>query len=303
VPDLTALQPAFAARIEGIDAARASDTDVAFIRNALIERCVLVLPGQILDEEQQLNFASRFGPLDGYANMSPGYSRGHRTDLLEVSNLDEKGRMVDANDTRRVLDMGNKFWHTDSSFKAVPAHLSMLYGMVVTSVGGETQFADMRAAWDSLSDEYKVLVEGLVAEHNAYTARLALGYGNAQGNAELKEQRVAHDVVRTLPESGRKTLYLSAHADRILGMPVPVGRMLLLELTELATLPGNVFTHTWRAGDLVIWDNRCTMHRVRRYRADAEPRQLRRATTLAPEFTARDAANIEVPDWKIEAAA
>ena len=234
--------------------------------------------------------------------MSAEYARGMRTDLLQVSNLDEAGQPVSADDRRRVLDMGNKFWHTDSSFKSVPAHLSMLYGISVTREGGETQFADMRAAWDSLPDQWKELVEGLVTEHSAFTARRALGFEDFQSDHPEIHKRVTHDLVRILPETGRRTLYLSAHADRIVGMPLPVGRMLLTELTELATQPDNVYTHRWQEGDLVIWDNRCTMHRMRRYRANAEQRRLRRATTLAPEFEARQGDIAPLPDWKLEAA-
>jgi alpha-ketoglutarate-dependent 2,4-dichlorophenoxyacetate dioxygenase len=303
MPTLTPLSPAFAARIEGIDAARASEADVAFIREAMKTHCVVVLPGQAIDGDEQADFAARFGELDSYEKMSGDYARGMRKDLLNVSNLGEDGKPVGSEDRRRLLDMGNRFWHTDASFKHVPAHLSMLYGITVTRDGGETQFADMRVAWDSLDDDRKELVEGLAAEHSSTTARRFLGFNDFREDNPAVTNRVTHDLVRVLPETGRKTLYLSSHADHIVGMPVPNGRLLLSELTEHATRPENVFTHVWSAGDLVIWDNRCTMHRSCRYRADRETRQLRRASTVAPEFAARDPAGIEVPAWKIEAAA
>jgi alpha-ketoglutarate-dependent 2,4-dichlorophenoxyacetate dioxygenase len=303
MPRLIPLEPAFAARIEGIDAAEAVDADIDFVRSALLDHCVLVLPGQVVDGDQQADFAARFGVLDSYRAMSGDYARGMRNDLLQVSNLDENDRPVAIDDRRRQLDMGNRFWHTDASFKEVPAHLSMLYGITVTREGGETQFADMRAAWDTLDVDRKELVEGLVAEHSSTTARRALGFEDFDPGNPAITNRFAHDLMRTLPETGRKTLYLSAHADFIVGMPVPAGRLLLAELTEHATKPGNVFTHRWTQGDLVIWDNRCTMHRSCRYRADRELRQLRRASTIAPEFAACDATQVRVPDWKIEAAA
>jgi len=303
MPSLKSLEPAFAARIEGIDAACASDADIAFVREALIEHCVIVLPDQVIDGDQQADFAARFGTLDAYEKMSGDYARGMRKDLLNVSNLGDDGKPVGPGERRRELDMGNRFWHTDASFKTVPAHLSMLYGITVTGKGGETQFADMRAAWDMLDAERKELVEGLVAEHSSTTARRWLGFNDFDESNPAVANSVTHDLVRVLPETGRKTLYLSAHADHIVGMPIPGGRLLLSELTEHATQPGNVFTHTWSAGDLVIWDNRCTMHRSCPYRADRETRQLRRASTIAPEFAARDAAGVQVPDWKIEAAA
>lgn len=303
MPSLTLLTPTFAARIEGIDAATASDGDVAFIREALLDHCVLVLPGQSLDADQQADFAARFGTLDAYEKMSGDYARGMRKDLLQVSNLGEDGRPVASGDRRRQLDMGNRFWHTDASFKPVPAHLSMLYGIVVAREGGETQFADMRAAWDSLAPDRKELVEGLAAEHSSTTARRWLGFTDFDSGNPAITARVTHDLVRVLPETGRKTLYLSAHADHIAGMPVPAGRLLLAELTEHATQAQNVYTHVWSEGDLVIWDNRCTMHRSRPYRAGRETRHFLRASTLAPEFAARSASGITVPAWKIEAAA
>jgi alpha-ketoglutarate-dependent 2,4-dichlorophenoxyacetate dioxygenase len=300
---LTPLSPEFAARIDGIQAASASQADIAFVRAALIDHCVLVLPGQQLADDEQARFAASFGELDSYSQMSGDYARGMRKDLLQVSNLGDDGRPVGFDDRRRLLDMGNRFWHTDASFKPVPAHLSMLYGIEVTRQGGETQFADMRAAWDNLEADRRDLVEGLSAEHSATTARRALGFDDFREDNPAVTSRVTHDLVRMLPETGRKTLYLSAHADHIVGMPVPAGRLLLAELTEHATRPGNVFTHRWQTRDLVIWDNRCTMHRACRYRADRETRQLRRASTIAPEFAANSAADVRVPAWKIEAAA
>lgn len=300
---LNPLEPGFAAWIDGVDAACASGADIDFIKAALVDHCVLVLPGQAIDGDEQAEFAARFGTLDAYEKMSSDYARGMRKDLLNVSNLGDDGKPVGPGDRRRELDMGNRFWHTDASFKPVPAHLSMLYGIKVTHAGGETQFADMRAAWDTLDPDRKELVEGLVAEHSSTTAQRWLGFDQFDESNPAITDRVTHDLVRVLPETGRKTLYLSAHADHIVGMPVPGGRLLLAELTEHATRPENVFTHTWQAGDLVIWDNRCTMHRSRPYRADRETRQLRRASTLAPEFAACDARGLEVPDWKIEAAA
>jgi len=303
MPKLTTLTPSFAARIEGIDAASASDTDIAFIREALINHSVLLLPGQEFDGDQHADFAARFGELDAYEKMSGDYARGMRKDLLNVSNLGDDGKPVGPDDRRRLLDMGNRFWHTDASFKHVPAHLSMLYGITVTREGGETQFADMRAAWDSLDEDRKELVDGLAAEHSSTTARRFLGFNDFREDNPAVTDRVTHDLVRTLPETGRKTLYLSSHADHIVGMSVPAGRLLLSELTEHATRPENVFTHKWQAGDLVIWDNRCTMHRSCRYRADRETRQLRRASTIAPEFASRDSAGVTVPEWKIAAAA
>ena len=300
---VTPLMPGFAAEIAGVDAARASDADVAAVKAAMVEYGVVVLPDQHVTEEEQVAWGARFGPLDSNP-FAASYNRGMRDDLLGVANAGADGKPYEATDRRRLLDMGNKFWHTDSSYKEVTAHLSMLYGIRVSSEGGETQFADMRAAYDALSPDMRALVEGLVAEHDGVHARVMLGFDD--WNADQRNnlgRKYAHDLVRTLPESGRKSLYLSAHASQIVGLPTPVGRMLLHELTELATTQGNVYSHKWRTNDLVIWDNRCTMHRLRRYKASAEARVLRRVTTLDPAFPARDPAAVTVPAWVLDRAA
>ncbi|MBM3594716.1 MAG: TauD/TfdA family dioxygenase, partial [Alphaproteobacteria bacterium] len=203
MPSLTLLTPAFAARVEGIDAASASEGDVAFIRKAQLDRCALVLSGQTLDADQQADFAARFGPLNAYEKTSGDYARGMRKDLLQVSNLGEDGRPIASGDRRRQLDIGNRFWHTDASFKPVPWHLSMLYGIVVAREGGETQFADMRVAWDSLDPDRKELVEGLAAEHSSTTAHHWLGSEDFDSGNPAVTDRVTHNLVRVLPETGR----------------------------------------------------------------------------------------------------
>jgi alpha-ketoglutarate-dependent 2,4-dichlorophenoxyacetate dioxygenase len=301
---LTPLKAGFAAEIVGIDAARASESDIAAVKSALLDHAVVVLRDQHLSEEEQAGFGARFGPLDTNPLAAKRYNKGMREDLLGVSNADKDFKPFEATDARRLLDMGNKFWHTDSSYKEVTAHLSMLYGIRVTEDGGQTQFADMKTAYDTLAPDMKRLVEGLVAEHSGVHARVQLGF-NDWSEEQLANlgRTVGHDLVRTLPESGRRSLYLSSHAAQIAGLPTPVGRMLLHELTEHATTPDKVYSHTWRTNDLVIWDNRCTMHRMRRYKASAEARVLRRVTTLDPTFPARDPATVSVPDWLLNEAA
>ncbi|MFC3175425.1 TauD/TfdA dioxygenase family protein [Novosphingobium bradum] len=299
---LTVLKPGFAAEIAGIDARTASDAQIAAIRQASLAYPVLVLPGQELTEDEQARFGERFGLLDVNSLLTGSYNGGLRADLLRVSNADDDAAgPAGPTERRRLLDIGNKFWHTDSSYKPVSAHLSMLYAQQVTRTGGETEFADMRAAHDGLSDGWKALIAGLVAAHSATHARMMLGFDDWSA-AQLAQAGVAHDLVRTIPETGRTSLYLSAHASHIVGMPVPIGRMLLHELTELATRPDHVHAHRWRRHDLVIWDNRCTMHRMRRYDSAHEVRALRRVTTLDPAFPARDPATITVPAEVIDAA-
>lgn len=301
--EITPLAPAFAASIAGVQAAGASDADVAAIRSAMTEYAVVVLPDQHMTEEEQVAFGSKFGPLDTNPLAAKGYNAGLREDLLNVTNVDDGHEPVAPTDRRRLLDLGNKLWHTDSSFKATTAHLSMLYGIKVAHHGGETQFADLRAGYEALSPDWKALIDSLVAAHSPIHSRVMMGFNDWHPDNLEQHVLIAHDLVRTLPESGRRTLYLSAHASHIVGMPVPVGRMLLHELTELATTQNNVYTHTWRENDFVIWDNRCTMHRLRRYKASAEARVLRRVTTLDPTFPPRDPATVTVPDWVVNEAA
>ena len=179
-----------------------------------------------------------------------------------------------------MYQSGNQLWHTDSSFKPTPAMASLLSGREVPPVGGETEFADLRAAYDALPDDTKAAIGGLVAEHSIAHSRAQIGFTDLQfGERELLPP-VPQRVVRTHPGSGRRTLYLAAHASHILDMPVPEGRLLLRDLTEHATQPQFVYRHVWRVGDLVIWDNRATMHRGRPFDDAKERRELRRVTTL-----------------------
>jgi alpha-ketoglutarate-dependent 2,4-dichlorophenoxyacetate dioxygenase len=301
--DVSSLSPGFAVRVEGLDAADPADADIAALKAVLAQHPVVVLPRQTLSPDAQVAFAQHFGPLDSNAGAQRSYNTGLRTDLLSVSNADNDAP-AEVMDRRRMLDLGNKLWHSDSSFKAVPAHLSMLYALKVPETGGDTQFADLRAGYDALTPEMMHLVEGLVAEHSMMHSRMMLGFNDFHPDQAADiAARVAHDIVRTLPETGRRTLYLSAHASHIVGLPIPIGRMLLHELTEIATAPDRVYSHRWTTGDLVIWDNRCTLHRLRRYRASDEVRTLRRVTTLAPEFPARDADTVVVADWVLQQAA
>jgi alpha-ketoglutarate-dependent 2,4-dichlorophenoxyacetate dioxygenase len=287
----------------GVQAAQASEEELAAIKAAQVEHPVVVLRDQSLSEDEQVAFGARFGPLDTNPLAGKSYNAGLREDLLNVANVDEGLTPAAPTDRRRLLDLGNKLWHTDSSFKPVPAHLSMLYGVRVAEQGGETEFADLRAAYDALSDDWRAMIAGLVAAHSPTHSRDMLGFDAWHPEHREKHGTVAYDLVRVLPESGRTSLYLSAHASHVIGMPIPVGRMLLHELTELATAREHVYAHRWRTRDLVIWDNRCTMHRMRRYKASSEVRVLRRVTTLDTAFPARDPAGVSVPDQVVNDAA
>jgi alpha-ketoglutarate-dependent 2,4-dichlorophenoxyacetate dioxygenase len=262
---VTPLHPLFAAEIRGIDLrepvppALFAEIEAAFNRHA-----VLVFPDQPLEDEQQMAFSLLFGPLETNPNYA-GKALRLRPEIADISNLDHEGRILGAADRRRLFNLGNQLWHTDSSFKRVPAKCSLLSAREIPPAGGETEFADLRAAWDALPDERKRALDGLVAEHSIRRSRSRIGF--ADFNDEIGDllPPVPQLLVRRHPGSGRKTLYLASHASHVIGWPVEEGRKLIDELVAFATQPQFVYQHRWRVGDLVVWDNRCTMHRGRPY--------------------------------------
>ena len=273
----------FAAEVSGIDlTAPLAPADVAAIDKGMDDFGVLVFHGQRLDDDAQLAFTRNFGELEissGAEMSKPGEMR-LRPEIADISNLDERERIRGADDKKRLIGLGNRLWHSDASFRAVPAKYSLLSARVVPARGGETQFADMRAAYDALDDETKAEIEHLVARHsNAYSREL-IGFPAADYGAENQDKLrpVRHPLVRFDPRTGRKTLYLSAHIGEIEGWPTPEARAFLRDLMEHATEPRFVHTHAWKPWDLVMWDNRTTMHRARRYDDRNEIRDMRRST-------------------------
>src|SRR2546426_11368616 len=201
------------------------------------------------------------------------------TTFADVSNLDKDHKVFARDDRRRLFAIGNRLWHSDSSFKPIPAKHSLLHARSIPSKGGNTEFADMRAAYDALDDGTKAEVEDLICEHSQLFSRQQLGFTDFTDQERARFEPVRQRLVRTHPATGRKSLYLSSHAGGILGWPVPEARAFLRDLVEHATQRQFVYAHTWRVGDLVMWDNRRTMHRARPFPAH-EPRDMRR-TTLA----------------------
>ena len=183
-----------------------------------------------------------------------------------------------------MFGLANQLWHTDASFKKVTAKYSLLHAHTVAPEGGETQFADMRAAYDALPQKMKDRIDGLTAEHCIATSRAKLGFDAFSEEERRALPPVHHSLVRVHPVTGRKALYLASHASHIVEMPLPEGRMLIHDLMEHATQPQFVYTHRWQVGDLVIWDNRCTMHRARPFEADQYKRDMRRATVMDPDY-------------------
>jgi alpha-ketoglutarate-dependent 2,4-dichlorophenoxyacetate dioxygenase len=273
------LHPLFVGEVSGVDCGRPlAAATVGALSEAIDRYAVLVLRDQELDDERQLAFARRFGKIEVPRSARPGTKRRLRPEVSDISNLDENHRRRAADDPRRFDQLGNRLWHTDGSFRRIPAALSMLYAHQVPGSAGETEFADLRAAWDALPDRTKAEVEALVALHDIAYSRSQIGFTDLLFGERDVLPRVPQRLVRVHPGSKRETLYLAAHASHILGRPVPEGRLLLRDLIEFATQRQFVYRHVWRKGDLVIWDNRCTMHRGRPY-DESETRDLHRVTT------------------------
>jgi alpha-ketoglutarate-dependent 2,4-dichlorophenoxyacetate dioxygenase len=289
---LTPLHPLFVAEISGVDTTRPlSRDDAAAIETAMDRYGVLVFRDQRLTDDQQLAFSRMFGDLEetrGTGISKPGEQRLHPA-FADVSNLDKDNRLLERNNRRRLYSLGNMLWHSDSSFKTVPAKYSILSGRVVAASGGATEFADMRAAYDALDDSEKAEIYDLVCEHSLIYSRELLGFMDLTPEEQATMRPVRQSLVRTHPGSGRKSLYLASHIGTIIGWPVPEARAFIRDLTEHATQRGFVYTHQWRPYDLVMWDNRCTMHRVRRY-DNAAPRDMRRTTVAGDTMTVAQAA-------------
>ncbi|WP_422009661.1 TauD/TfdA dioxygenase family protein [Reyranella sp.] len=279
---VTPTHPEFVAEISGVDLARPlKPTDRQTIEDAINRYAVVVFRGQTLDDEKQVAFAGHFGPIESSALKLRHRDIKHRIEssqVADISNLDGDGNVMKPDARRRLDGLANRLWHTDASFRAVPGALSMLYAHVIPEEGGDTEFADMRAAYDALPEAKKKELEGLVAEHSIWRSREQLGVVQYTDEERASLPPVPQRVVRTHPGSHRKTLYLAAHASHILGLPVADGRLIILDLIEHATQPRFVHAHRWAKGDLVIWDNRCTMHRARPFDT-TKVRDLRRVTT------------------------
>ena len=278
---VTPLHPTLGAEVRGVDLTGPvvpevfAEIDAAFSRHG-----ILVFPDQPVTDEQQLAFSRLFGPLE----VNPNYTGTRlrlRPDLADISNLDPEGRVLARDDRRNLFNLGNQLWHTDSSFKHIPAKCSLLSARELPSPGrmggGETEFADMRAAWDALPDARKRELDRLVVEHSIFRSRSQIGFADFNDEISKELPPVRQALVRHHGYSRRTSLYLASHASHIISRPVEEGRALIEELIAFATQAQFVHQHRWTVGDLVIWDNRCTMHRGRPY-DDAQRRVLHRTT-------------------------
>ena len=287
---VTDLHPVIAARVTGVDLREPLDqADIEAIEDAIGRFAVLVFPGQFISDEQQMAFSRRFGDLETTV-------RAYRTDdvarldahIADISNLDHDNKVRAKTDRLRLNALGNRLWHSDSSFKRIPARYSLLSARTIPSGGGETEFADMRAAWDALPAGMKAQLDGLICEHTQLFSRAKIAFTDWSPEERDKMAPVPQVLVRTHPRSGRTSLFLSSHAGRIRGMEEPEARVLLMDLMEHATQRAFVYSHSWTEGDLVMWDNRCTMHRARAY-DETQVRDMHRTTVSEGVPTVADA--------------
>jgi alpha-ketoglutarate-dependent 2,4-dichlorophenoxyacetate dioxygenase len=281
------LHPHFVGEVAGVDLTRPlTRQEAGAIEAGMDKYAVLIFHGQDITDEQQLAFARNFGPREGARGGTVTKKEDYRllSGLNDVSNLGKDGNPLPSDHRTHLFNLGNCLWHSDSSFRPIPAKFSLLSARVVNPKGGNTEFADMRAAYDALDDETKVEIEDMICKHSLMYSRGALGFLDYTDEEKQMFKPVLQRLVRTHPVHGRKSLYLSSHAGGIVGMTVPEARVLLRDLNEHATKPEFVYVHKWNLHDLVMWDNRQTMHRVRRY-DQSQPRDMRRATVAGTEPT------------------
>ena len=280
--------PCFAAEVEGLDITRPLTPEQIEAVHAGMDRyAVLVFHRQYLNDEQQLAFTRSLGEIEHAigTGLRPAEDQRLPTTFADVSNLDKDNKVFKRDDRPRLFGLGNRLWHSDSSFKTIPAKYSLLHARSIPSKGGNTEFADMRAGYDALDDETKAEVEELVCEHSQLYSRAILGFTDFTDEERERFKPVHQCLVRTHPVTKSRSLYLSSHAGGILGWPVPEARAFLRDLVEHATQRQFVYAHTWAVGDLVMWDNRQTMHRARPFPAH-EPRDMRRTTLVGDGPTA-----------------
>ena len=276
------LHSMFAAEVVGVDLRQARDPAIlAAIRAAMDQYAVLVFRDQPFTDDEQVDFATRFdGKLHTQTSLSAlGANRFGNEALTDISSVKANGELAELADRRRLSILSNRLWHTDASFVDPAGRYSLLSAKVVPEVRADTEFADMRSAWDALEPDEQTRLSGLRVFHSIVHSRHAIGFDFAPEEAARLPGAV-HPLVRTLPGSGRRALYLASHASHIVDWPVPEGRILLLDLIEHATQHAFIYRHIWQPRDLVIWDNRATMHRGRPFDDTRHRRELRRTTTL-----------------------
>jgi alpha-ketoglutarate-dependent 2,4-dichlorophenoxyacetate dioxygenase len=285
------IHPVFAGEVTGADLTRPmTEAERAAIDAGMDRYAVLVFRGQNITDDQQMAFTLNFGAIENAegGNITKADEYRLKRGMVDVSNLDKDGKPLERSDRRRMFNLGNRLWHSDSSFRAIPAKYSILSARSVASEGGNTEFADMRAAYDTLDDKTRAMIEDMVCEHSLMYSRGSMGFTELSDDEKAMMKPVRQRLVRTHPVTGRKSLYLSSHAGNIVGWLVPESRDFLRDLNEHATQRELVYVHRWRQYDLVMWDNRQTMHRVRRF-DESQPRDMRRTTVAGETMTVEQA--------------
>jgi alpha-ketoglutarate-dependent 2,4-dichlorophenoxyacetate dioxygenase len=285
------VHPVFIGEVSGVDLRQPlSKADVAAIEAGMDRYAVLIFRDQNITDDQQMAFTQNFGEIENAkgGNITKDHEYRLKKGMVDVSNLDKDGKPLPRDDRRRMFNLGNRLWHSDSSFRAKPAKYSILSARTVATQGGNTEFADMRAAYDTLDDATRAQIEDMVCEHSLIYSRGSMGFSDLTEDEKAMMKPVRPRLVRTHPVTGRKSLYLSSHAGQIVGWLVPESRDFLRDLNEHATQRELVYTHRWRQYDLVMWDNRQTMHRVRRF-DETQPRDMRRTTVAGEAMTAAQA--------------
>ena len=287
---VTPLHADFVGRVSGIDLGRSvSDVHVDAIHAAMDRFGVLVFPDQALDDEQLFALGCRFGPVEDAATGTyRDRQRLENPQINDISNLRPNGSLLAADDRHRMTNLGNQLWHSDSSFKTRPAQYSLLHARVIPREGGETEFADMRAAWDALPQQRKQAARALVCEHSMIHSRSRIGVHDFSQDELARCTPVPQRLVRRHPRTERLSLFLSSHIGGIQGWPTPEALLFIQDLIEFATQREFVHRHAWQVHDLVIWDNQSTMHRGRPYDSHRYPRDLRRVTLQGTASTLED---------------
>jgi alpha-ketoglutarate-dependent 2,4-dichlorophenoxyacetate dioxygenase len=282
---VTRLHPFFFAEVKGVDLRQPVTPDLfAEIEAAFNDHAVLLFRDQPVTDEQQVAFSALFGPVFTATKYHrAGEKPRLRGEMSDISNIDHQGRLLSPDDERRLHARANQFWHTDNTFKHIPARCSLLSAREIPASEGDTEYADMRAAYDALPEARKREIDDLIVEHSIFYSREKMGFTSYSAGARAELPPVQQVLVRTHPATGRKALYIASHASHVIGWPVEKGRKLIEELLDFATQPQFVHRHRWREGDLVVWDNRCTMHRATPYDEMTVRRVLHR-TTVSDEM-------------------
>lgn len=276
--EIRKLTKSIGAEVDGLDISKPIDSEIfEELRNAFYEHSVLVFHNQIIDEDQHIEFSKRFGSLEPTMVNDPSGGGGW---INRLSNVDENGNILPPDHDKIKYLKGNILWHSDSSYKRIPSRGALLYATEVPPQGGETEYASLKAAYQALPEGKKQELEDLIAEHSILYSRNTITPGVVDENLQKEVPPVPQKVIREIPETNEKTLFIGAHASHIIGWPIEKGRSLLKELLDWATQPRFVYQHKWQPNDLVMWDNRCSLHRGRPWDRGNYKRVMRRTTLL-----------------------